>query len=214
MCATSAFFVLRDFTTCECLTVVRVVTFVIGHLHSVLVVYHHPHHPNHVWSGAAPVHIGSTHCFHHILYCPPSSYPYCMESLRDSLVPIQDRSIRLDRDAAATPLDDTIQDSSNLLEVRISTYHKFLDLVLTDIILMRSSTADRFSTNRDAFAMHACHDVFNLDATLPHAWARDPSRQLEVAECQCKLFLPPTFVRRLPYKLYCNSPHMCSSPAR
>ena len=38
--------------------------------------------------------------------------------------------------------------------------------------------------------MHGCHDVFTLDATLLHAWARDPSRQLEIAEGRCKLFLP------------------------
>ena len=32
--------------------------------------------------------------------------------------------------------------------------------------------------------------MFTRDATLPHAWARDPSRQLKMAECLCKLFLP------------------------
>ena len=32
--------------------------------------------------------------------------------------------------------------------------------------------------------------MFAFDAALPHAWARDPSRQLQIAECRCKLFLP------------------------
>ena len=32
--------------------------------------------------------------------------------------------------------------------------------------------------------------MFALDAALPHAWARDPSRQLEIAECRCKRCLP------------------------
>ena len=31
--------------------------------------------------------------------------------------------------------------------------------------------------------------MFALDAPLPHAWARDPSRQREIPECRCKLFL-------------------------
>ena len=31
----------------------------------------------------------------------------------------------LDRDAVATPLDDTLHDSSNLLEVRIFTFPSF-----------------------------------------------------------------------------------------
>ena len=47
-----------------------------------------------------------------------------------------------------------------------------------------------FSTNRDVVPMHGCHDMSDLDAPLPHAWARDPSRQHEIAECRCKLFLP------------------------
>ena len=31
--------------------------------------------------------------------------------------------------------------------------------------------------------------MFSLGAALPHAWARDPSRQLEIAVCRCQLFL-------------------------
>ena len=61
-----------------------------------------------------------------------------MASLRDSLVQFKilqhlpDVSlIRLDRNAVATPLDDTIQDSSGFLEVHIFTYHPLLDLVFS-----------------------------------------------------------------------------------
>ena len=32
--------------------------------------------------------------------------------------------------------------------------------------------------------------MYDLDATSPHTWGRDPSRQLEVAECRYKLFFP------------------------
>ena len=39
--------------------------------------------------------------------------------------------VRLDRDAVASLLDDTSQDSSTLLEVRIFTDHLFLGLVLS-----------------------------------------------------------------------------------
>ena len=31
--------------------------------------------------------------------------------------------------------------------------------------------------------------MFTSDTTLPHAWARDPSRQFELAERRCKLLL-------------------------
>ena len=39
--------------------------------------------------------------------------------------------VRLDRDSVATPLGDTIQDSSNVFQVRIFTYRLFLDLVVS-----------------------------------------------------------------------------------
>ena len=54
---------------------------------------------------------------------------------------------------------------------------------------MRNSTTDR-SPPVVMGPVHSCHDMFALDAALPHAWARDPSRQLVFAECRCKLFLP------------------------
>ena len=61
--------------------------------------------------------------------------------------------------------------------------------------------------------MHSCRDMFALDEAFPHAWACAPSRQFEIAECRLPA-PPPNFVRRraVPYKLYCNSPHMCSPP--
>ena len=46
------------------------------------------------------------------------------------------------------------------------------------------------SLNHDAVSVHGCHDMFALDASSPHAWACDPSRQLEIAGCRCELFLP------------------------
>ena len=47
-----------------------------------------------------------------------------------------------------------------------------------------------FSTRCDVISVHGCHDMFTFDVTLPHTWARGPSRQLEIAECRLNLFLP------------------------
>ena len=55
--------------------------------------------------------------------------------------------------------------------------------------------------------------MFTLDTALPHTRTRTPSSQLEIAECRCQLFLQFCAASRVPYNLYCDSPHMCSSPA-
>ena len=62
-----------------------------------------------------------------------------------------------------------------LLEVRIFTHHHF----------HRRS----FSTNRDFIPVHSGHDMFTIDGTCPNGCERDPSRQLDVAECRFKLLL-------------------------
>ena len=46
-----------------------------------------------------------------------------------------------------------------------------------------------FSIDRNVVPARNCHDMFALDTALPHARARDPSRQLEIPERRCKLFL-------------------------
>ena len=63
--------------------------------------------------------------------------------------------------------------------------------------------------------MHGRHDVLSLDVSSPHARACDTSRQLEIAERRCELFLPVNCVRRRAChtSFFCSSPHMCSSPA-
>ena len=85
--------VLRDVTTCECLTHVRVVMFVICHLHSVLVV---------TITRIIPIVFGLALSLFTLVLTLASiasrivlnlSCPCCVESLRDSLVPIQDPSI-------------------------------------------------------------------------------------------------------------------------
>ena len=59
----------------------------------------------------------------------------------------------------------------------------FLVSHFLDMILMRNSTADRSPP------MHNCHTEYALDAAFAHAPARAPSRQFEIAECRCQLFL-------------------------
>ena len=81
----------------------------------------------------------------------------------------------------------------------------FLISCLLEIFLMRNSTADRSPTDHDVVSVHGCHDMFAVDASPPHAWGCDSSRQLQIAECRCELFLP--------ILCYCSSPHMCTSPA-
>ena len=70
------------------------------------------------------------------------------------------------------------------------------------------------SIDSDVVSVHGCHDMFALDAALPHTRARASSRQYEIAlsveESSSSQFC---LASRVPYKLYCNSPHMCSSPA-
>ena len=78
---------------------------------------------------------------------------------------------------------------------------------------MRNSTTDRSLLDRDVVPVYGCHNVFSLDAALPHTRARAPSRQLVIAECRCELLLPILCGVRVPYKLYCNNPDVCSSPA-
>ena len=67
----------------------------------------------------------------------------------------------------------------------------FLISDFLDILLMRKKFHCRsISAGCDLVSVHGCHDMFALDTALPHAWAWDPFRQLEIAECRCKLFLP------------------------
>ena len=121
--------------------------------------------------------------------------------------------IRVDRDAVATTPDDTVQDCSTPLKVCVFSDHFLLDLVFSLCHFDEEFHCRSFSTERDVVPVHGCHDMFTLDATLPHVWARDPSRQLEIAECRCKIFLPIwcSVARAVQYKLYCNSPHMCGN---
>ena len=95
----------------------------------------------------------------------------------------------LDCDAVATQLDDTIQDSSALLKVCIFLNHLFLDLISSSNHFDEEFHHRSFSTDRDVVPVHHCHDVYALDTAMPHTRARAPSRQLEIAECRCKLFL-------------------------
>ena len=64
-----------------------------------------------------------------------------------------------------------------------------------------------FSTDCDVVSEHGCHDMFALDADLSHAWPSDPSRPLEVDASSSFVFCAAS---RVPYKLYCNSPHICA----
>ena len=54
---------------------------------------------------------------------------------------------------------------------------------------METSTADRSPPIVMSSPAHGGQEMFSIDAICPHTWARNPSRQLEVAECRCKLFL-------------------------
>ena len=107
-----------------------------------------------------------------------------------------------------TPLDDTIQDSSNLLEVRSFTCHLFLDLVFLDIILMRSSTADRsppIVMSSLCTVATMCSPLMRPCHTHEHAIPLVNLRSLSVDASSSSQFCGAS---RVPYKLYCNSPHM------
>ena len=54
---------------------------------------------------------------------------------------------------------------------------------------MRNSTADRSPPIVMSSPCTVATTCSPFGATLPHTWARDPSRQHEVAECRCKLIL-------------------------
>ena len=103
--------------------------------------------------------------------------------------------VRLNGDAVATSLDDPIQHSPTLLKVCVFSNHLLLDLIFPRYLSDEKFHHRSFTTVRDVVSVHGCHDMFALDAALPHAWACDPSRQLEIAECRCTLS-PPNFGRR------------------
>ena len=65
-----------------------------------------------------------------------------------------------------------------------------LDLVFSRCLFDEKLQRRPLSTDRDVVSVHGYHDLFALDASSPHAWAGDPSRQLEVAESRCELLLP------------------------
>ena len=59
----------------------------------------------------------------------------------------------------------------------------FLISYFFDIILMRSSTADRSPPAVMSSPCMVATMSLPLDASSPHAWACDPSCQLEITEC-------------------------------
>ena len=162
-----------------------------------------PHHPNRVWSGAARSHwvlsLASVASCIVLILLVHVAWSRCMirwfqfqilQYIPD--VPL----ISLDRDALPNPLEDTIQDSSSLLVVRI---------------LMKSSTADR---SPPIVMSYPCTvDTKNSPLTQPchahgHATPLVNLRWLSVGGSSSSQFCAAS---RAPYKLYCNNPHMCSS---
>ena len=113
--------------------------------------------------------------------------------------------------SVTTPLDDPIQYSSTLLKVCVFSNHLLLDLIFPRYLSDETFHCRSFTTDRDS--VHGRHDLLALDATVPHTWARGPSRQLESLSVDERSSSRFCAASRVPYKLYCDSPHMCSSPA-
>ena len=187
---TDACSVLRDHTTCECLTVVRVVTFAIYHLHSVLVV---------TITRVIPIVFGLA-LFLTLRPSLPALFPLFSSMVAWSRCVIRlfqlkilqylpDTSlIRLDRDAIATPLDDTIQDSNS--RSASSPITCFLISYFLDIIFMRHSTAHRsppILMSSPCRVATTCSALMQPCHTHGHAI---PLVNFEVPEWRCKLFLP------------------------
>ena len=112
---------------------------------------------------------------------------------------LRDMSLtRLDRDVVATPLDDTIEDSSNLLEIRIFTHHQFLDLAFSwynfdEEIHRRSSSQQSWChlhARLSRYVLPWCNLVIRMDTRfLTSTWGRWLSMQP----------LPHNFLRRHAY---------------
>ena len=88
------------------------------------------------------------------------------------------------------PPDDPFQCPSTPLEICVFADHQFLDFVLPYDLFDEAFQGWSFSTDGDVIPAHSYHHVFSSGTTLPHACARDPSPQFELAERGRKLLLP------------------------
>ena len=118
----------------------------------------------------------------------------------------------LDCDAVTIARNDTIQYSSTLFKVWVSPIACFLISYLFDVISMKSCTADRspptVMSSPCTVATMSC-PLMHPHHTHGHAIHRVNLRSLSVDASSSSQFCAAS---RLPYKLYCSRPHMCSSP--